>query len=55
MSNEERIRQLEEENEKLRGQIDRLEHQLSVVSKLSFGAKSEKTEYLADGQLVSAK
>lgn len=51
MSKEERIRQLEEENEKLRGQIDRLEHQLSVVSKLSFGAKSEKTEYLADGQL----
>ena len=51
MSNEERIQQLEEENKRLRNQIDRLEHQLSVVSKLSFGPKSEKTEYLAEGQL----
>lgn len=62
MSNEERlqslINELEQKNEKqeaeiqrLQDKIDRLEHNLSVVSKLSFGAKSEKTEYLADGQL----
>ena len=43
--------QLQTENDRLKSQIDRLEHNLSVVSKLSFGSKSEKTEYLGDGQL----
>ena len=41
---------LEAENERLNKKIDRLEQQLSVVNKLHFGPRSEKTEYL-DEQL----
>ena len=55
MSNEEKLQQQVERQEaeirRLNEKIDRLEHQLSVIGKLSFGPKSEKTEYLADGQL----
>ena len=42
---------LQTENDRLNEKVDRLEHQLSVVNKLSFGPRSEKTEYIADGQL----
>ena len=48
---EERYDRLQAENERLKTKLDHMEHQLSVVSKLSFGSKSEKTEYLAEGQL----
>ena len=48
---EERYDRLQSENERLKSKLDHMEHQLSVVSKLSFGPKSEKTEYLAEGQL----
>jgi hypothetical protein len=55
MSNEEKLQAIIEKQEaeiqRLNEKIERLEHNLSVVNKLSFGAKSEKTEYLADGQL----
>ena len=62
MSNEERLRQkvaqleaekgqLQTENDKLKERIGRLEHQLSVVNKLHFGPRSEKTEYIADEQI----
>ena len=41
---EDKAAQLEEEN-------DRLQHQVKLLSKMKFGQKSEKTEYIMDGQL----
>ncbi|MBQ7541735.1 MAG: IS66 family transposase [Clostridia bacterium] len=51
MTNEERIRQLEAENNALKSEVERLQTRVDWLCKQHFGQKSEKTEYLADGQL----
>lgn len=47
----EKSERLEKESARLEKEVDRLQHQVDVLSKLSFGQKSEKTKYIADGQL----
>ena len=58
MTNEERIRQLQTENQSLqtendalKSEVERLQNRVDWLCKQHFGQKSEKTEYLADGQL----
>ena len=51
MTNEERIRRLEAENDALKTEVERLQTRVDWLCKQHFGQKSEKTEYLADGQL----
>ena len=45
------IQLLRQENGELKEEIAELKQQLTVIKKLVFGQKSEKTEYIADGQI----
>lgn len=58
MTNEEKIRQLQTENQTLqtennalKSEVERLQNRVDWFCKQHFGQKSEKTEYLADGQM----
>ena len=58
MTNEEKIKQLQTENQtlhtendELKAEVERLQNRVDWFCKQHFGQKSEKTEYLADGQL----
>ena len=55
MTNEEKIRQLQTENQtlhtendELKAEVERLQNRVDWFCKQHFGQKSEKTEYLAD-------
>lgn len=45
------IELLRQENSELKGEVEQLRQQLGIMKKMYFGQKSEKTEYISDGQL----